>query len=154
MRGRKRNVCMRRKLARRASLCERKNGNANLRISYNVGKQIRTSPASISGDAPDGSENHPGLAHRPPLRPRIGDSTKTKRLHCRTNRCGGAWPSARNQGDAPSNQGDAHFGTGLTHVFGPNGGLDLADMRFLQVIHAEPTLSDAAAHTQGQRSFE
>ena len=67
---------MQRELARRESLCERKNGNANLRISHNVGKQIRTSPAFISRDAPDGSENRTGLAHRPTPLPRIGDGTK------------------------------------------------------------------------------
>ena len=44
---------------------------------------------------------------------------------------------------------DVMFEAGYDHILGPDGGLNLADVGFLQQQHAEAALPDAAAHAQG-----
>ena len=44
------------------------------------------------------------------------------------------------------NQRHSHFGTLVSHFFGPDAGLNFADVRLVQQDEAQATLSDATAH--------
>jgi hypothetical protein len=51
------------------------------------------------------------------------------------------------------NQGNVQRFTFLTHIVGPNAGLNFSDVRFAEVKHASTRLSDTATDTQGKTSF-